>query len=264
MPDPAPPPAPASATPATEVRGVLFDTLDADGTDGVVRTYPYAVIVPRTLPRTPGQTTPGPHRALIFLHGRGECGSDGSRMLTGGLPPAMLSEPDRWPFVVSVPQKPDFDSAWEEHADAVMAMLDRMIARGLVDPDRVALTGLSQGGHGAVTLAAAHPDRFRAVAPVCPFLAPERTATGYGPTDPDDERAAAWARAIASIPLWAFHGQRDEIVPADESRLLVQLIQAAGGRPRLTLFPDAGHNAWDPAYRDTGDALAAWLIQHTE
>ena len=40
----------------------------------------------------------------------------------------------------------------------------------------------------------------------------------------------------------------------------VNAIRACGGRKvRLTIYPDLGHNAWDPAYDDP--ALYAWLLE---
>jgi hypothetical protein len=40
----------------------------------------------------------------------------------------------------------------------------------------------------------------------------------------------------------------------------VDAVNAAGGSAKLTVFPDANHNAWDPAYREA--CLAAWFLSH--
>jgi hypothetical protein len=42
---------------------------------------------------------------------------------------------------------------------------------------------------------------------------------------------------------------------------MARAIRACGGRKsRLTIYPDLGHNAWDPAYADP--ALYLWLLSH--
>lgn len=63
-----------------------------------------------------------------------------------------------------------------------------------LDPDRMGLTGHSMGGHGALTLAMRHPERFRSVSGLAAIVAPSRVAWGQGALaaylgdDPD-----AWA-----------------------------------------------------------------------
>ena len=47
-----------------------------------------------------------------------------------------------------------------------------------LDPDRQAITGHSMGGHGAITLAARHPGRFRSVSAFAPICHP--TASDWG------------------------------------------------------------------------------------
>lgn len=62
------------------------------------------------------------------------------------------------------------------------------------------------------------------------------------------------------LPVWAFHGDRDDVVIPEGSFAMARAIRACGGRKaRLTIYPDLGHNAWDPAYDDP--ALYAWLLE---
>jgi predicted peptidase len=229
--------------------GFVYRSIEVDG-----RTYPYTIYRPRGL-KDPG-------RGLVFLHGYGECGVDGSKPLAVGLPPAMMLEPERWPFVVLIPQKPTGEEEWEDHESAVLAMLDGMIAEEGVDADRVAITGLSQGGHGTIRFASNHPGRFRAAAPVCGYVAPwwdggERGALRL----PEGDEARALAASFSGTPVWLFHGKRDEVVSAEQSEWLHGRLEDAGHDTKLTIFPRAGHNAWDPAYRTSG--LWDWLVEMT-
>jgi predicted peptidase len=129
-----------------------------------------------------------------------------------------------------------------------MALLDRIIARHTIDTTRLYLTGLSMGGFGAWYLAAAHPQRFAAIAPIC----------GGG----------VWAhgfpekvRALKDTPVWAFHGAKDNVVPPSESKKLAKLLRACGGNVRLTIYPNVKHDSWTQTYANP--KLYEWFLQHT-
>jgi predicted peptidase len=187
---------------------------------------------------------------VVFLHGSGECGLDGVRQTQVGLGPAVAARPDRWPCLVLMPQKPTDAEEWEEHEDLVLAAIADVRTFWRIDPDRIALTGLSQGGHGTWLIGARHPELFSCLAPVC----------GYGP-------ARTIAPRVAALPVWAFHGLRDDVVDPAGTTAVIQEIRrlrlAAGlavDGARLTLYPDANHNSWDAAYGEP--ELPGWLLRH--
>ena len=202
---------------------------------------------------------------IVFLHGKGECGTEGSKQTAQGLVAAAQLNAAGWPCVIIAPQKQAVDGQWVQDQGYVMACLDSTLAAERVDPTRVYLTGLSQGGAGTWAIGANRPDRFAAIAPIC----------GYG--DP-----APIAAKLTAMPIWAFHGLKDDVVPPAQSQAMVAAILAArtdmaklggadagtpgpganakGPKPKLTLLPDANHNSWDAAYRATGnDSLWAWM-----
>ena len=72
------------------------------------------------------------------------------------------------------------------------------------------MTGLSMGGYGTWSLAAAHPEKFAAIAPLC---------GGGNPVD---------AAKLVKIPTWVFHGAKDNTVPLKRSEDLPGLLE--GGR----------------------------------
>ncbi len=221
-----------------------FHFVQVEGEQGTVKGTIY---VPRGL----DMSTPAP--TLVFLHGYGECGTDGSKNLGVGLPNALLWNADRWPFVIVMPQKPVFDTDWDTYDDAVINMLDLAIAEFGADPDRVGITGLSQGGHGTIAIATNHPDRFRAAAPVCGYTKPRFTGDGQRvsfkePTSP--EQFAQAARMMSDMGVWIFHGARDDVVPPSESKgLFAALEETDNDDIKLTIFPEDNHNSWDSAYR---------------
>jgi predicted peptidase len=240
---------PAATSPPESDRvnaGFLFRThRDVDGDLG------YVVYVPR------GYTRDRAWPALVFLHGRGECGRDGLKHLTQGIGPAVMGNTEEWPFVILMPQKPDPNRNWEEYDTEVMGMLAATKSEFRIDEDRVSLTGLSQGGHGTWVLGSRHAGTWAALVPIC----------GYGGSrpsvEPSEETARAIAAGIGSLPVWAFHGEADEVVRAVETRTIVRALRANGSSVIETYYPGVGHNSWDKAYRDekAEGGLAAWLLR---
>jgi len=75
----------------------------------------------------------------------------------------------------------------------------------------------------------------------------------------DDERVKVVAQKIGKVPVWAFHGADDWLVPARFSRELTQALKDAGGDVRYTEYPGVGHASWEKAYADP--KLFEWLKQ---
>ena len=66
------------------------------------------------------------------------------------------------------------------------------------------------------------------------------------------------APKVASIPVWAFHGEEDTAVPVRFSRDMISAMEAAGGDPKYTEFADAGHNIWEQVKATPG--LLEWMF----
>jgi predicted peptidase len=100
------------------------------------------------------------------------------------------------------------------------------------------------GGRGALYAASKMPNRFAAVLSLAPI----------GPVN-------AWADKLATIPIWLFHGTRDQFTPLKEVEELVHAIEASGGHPQFTVLPDRDHYILD--VYDRAD-LYKWLAQQTK
>ena len=198
--------------------------------------YTYVVYVPRNYDAK--QDWP----LILFLHGMGESGKDGQKQIAQGIGQAILWESQRWPAIVLMPQKPTYESAWEDHEPAVMEMLKLVRKEYSIDSKRIYLTGLSQGGHGTWVLGARHTDIWAALAPIC----------GYG--DPKEI-----APKLAKMPIWTFHGDADGAVPVAQTQNMVAAVKEAGGDPKMTIYPGIDHNSWDKAYRESG--LWEWMFK---
>ncbi len=176
---------------------------------------------------------------VLFLHGMGERGDDLSMVKRHG-PAARIEKGAEFPFVLAAPQCP-LGAVWQN--DILIALLDELVGRLDIDKGRIYLTGLSMGGAGTWALANACPQRFAAIAPICgPFSM----------IDPIN---------FKHLPVWCFHGAMDEAVPLTDSIRMVKWLRAHGAEVRFTVYPDAGHDSWTPAY--AGNELCDWLLSHT-
>jgi predicted peptidase len=189
---------------------------------------------------------------ILFLHGAGERGTNVWQVDVHG-PAKYIAEHPDFPFILVAPQCPA-EQAWSQ--EVLLELLNEISASHKVDPQRVYLTGLSMGGFGTWDLALAHPERFAAVAPICGggevlpvllaklgFSTPERKAT------------------LKGLPIWAFHGAKDNVVPPGESERMVHALKDLGaGDVKLTIYPEATHNAWAQTY--SNPEFYQWLLEH--
>lgn len=188
-----------------------------------------------------GKAAPGEKSfpLVVFLHGAGERGNNLDLVKNHG-PPKRVEAGDDFPFLLVSPQCPK-DQWWPWQP--VHELIDHLEATLPVDPDRIYLTGLSMGGYGTWDFACRKPERFAAIAPICgggtPYL----------------------MRRLADLPIWAFHGAKDAVVPLSESERLVTALKRFGNmQTKFTVYPEATHNSWTQAYDDPD--LYEWLLSH--
>ena len=198
----------------------------------------YVLFVPH------GYTGDKEYPLILFLHGAGERGDDGEVQVKQGIGNAIKFKggESKFPFFVIFPQCKK-NGFWKSpDSDRALAMLDTTMKEYKIDNKRLYLTGLSMGGFGTWNLAASHPDKWAAIAPIC-----------FG-GDP------ATAEKIKHIPCWCFCGDKDSAKLLDGCRNMVKALQAAGGTPRYSEFPFVGHNSWDSAY--VTPELYSWFLSH--
>ncbi len=205
-------------------------------------TIPYLLFVPQQY-----RDTSEPMPLLLFLHGLGESG-DGSNLDLVKVhgPPKIVDHRPDFPFVVVSPQCPkpegglkDIVKAWKP--DQLIRLIDHVADNLRIDKRRIYVTGLSMGGYGTWRLAATYPERIAAIAPIC------------GGGDPK------WMAApLSRVPIWAFHGVRDSVVPISNTREMVGAICRRGGRVRFTTYPEAEHDSWTETYNN--EDVYRWLL----
>ncbi len=210
-------------------------------------TLPYRLFVPAEYDST--QAFP----LVLALHGAGERGTDNERhiqlhrLATSWADPANQAT---YPAFVVAPQAPP-NGSWTNNNEALttFAILDSLANEFNIDPDRVYITGLSMGGHGTWNLIDREPARFAAAVPM--------SGNAFN----------TLARQIQHIPIWAFHGESDTVVPVSGSRAIIRTL--AHDYFRDVLYTDcrqapAGVANFDCPGVMPDSALAAAIRDHAD
>jgi hypothetical protein len=192
---------------------------------------------------------------VISLHGIKEKGTTSTdpatlkssvqRVANVGLP-KYVKYGAKYKFIIISPQLKTSYGSWP--ASYVMDVLNYVRKTLRVDPKRIYITGLSLGGFGAWTTLGAYPEVFAGALPIC--------AGG---------NALSKAQAIAAqdVPVWGFHGDKDQIVSYTVTTKMVNAINTYKPNPlaKATLFPGMGHIIWDKVYKET--PALDWMLGFT-
>jgi pimeloyl-ACP methyl ester carboxylesterase len=162
------------------------------------RTYQYALSVPLTYTPEKG------YGLVVCLHGAGFTGD------------AYL---DRWQsrlgedYVLACPTYPA--GAWfaRQAEDLVLAVIRAVQVRYHIDPDRVFLTGMSNGGIGTWLIGMHHAPLFAGIAPMSSGL---------------DDVLLPFLANLRTTPIYIIHGAKDKVMPVELSRTISRELAAIG------------------------------------
>ncbi len=174
---------------------------------------------------------------VVFLHGAGERGNDLALVKKHG-PPKLIEEGKQFPFILVSPQCPE-GAVWD--AKAVIRLIDYIEKHYNVDDNRVYVTGLSMGAFATWEVATMIPHRLAAIVPICGGCHENRISN------------------LGDLPVWAFHGLKDDIVPVGSSRSVVDALKQCGGNVKFTIYPEAGHDSWTATYDNP--EVFKWMLQ---
>ncbi|MDF2507063.1 MAG: phospholipase [Microbacterium sp.] len=194
----------------------------------------YLVHLPDAYDADPGRLWP----LVLFLHGAGERGSDLDLAAVHG-PPRLADDGHEFPFILVTPQCGE-SSQWVTELSTLSGLLDEVVSTHRVGPARISVTGLSMGGFGTWSLAVRYPDRFAAIAPICGGL---------------------WMQSAAPIrhlPVWAFHGDADDVVPIAATEEIITELRSLDADVRFTRYAGVGHDSWTETYDNP--ELYDWLL----
>ena len=61
------------------------------------------------------------------------------------------------------------------------------------------------------------------------------------------------------MPIWAFHGAKDSLVPIGGDQELIDALKTLGNNVRFTVLPDRDHDILD-VYENR--ELYSWFLEH--
>jgi dipeptidyl aminopeptidase/acylaminoacyl peptidase len=163
----------------------------------------------------------------------------------------------------------------------LMAGVDHVVARGLADPDRLGVCGLSGGGNLTCWIVG-HTDRFKAAVPMNPVT---NWISFYGVSDIGVwfavEQMGGHPHEIPEVyvkcspityahrcktPTLMIQGEHDWRCPAEQSEQFYTVLKANGCPVEMLRFPKAAHAAaliGDPINRRVhNEALLDWMNRY--
>ena len=188
---------------------------------------------------------------VLFLHGGGGRGNDNRKQIDGGngyLIDFFTGDEAqaRYPSFVVAPQSPM--EGWIEedsitptrHLHSVYELIGELQRTYNIDEARIYVAGQSMGGFGTFAIISEYPRTFAAGIALC----------GGG----DQAKVVR----LTNVPIWVFHGAKDESVPVERSRTIVAGIRNAGGKVRYTEYAETGHIIWPSVVKES--ELLPWLF----
>jgi dipeptidyl aminopeptidase/acylaminoacyl peptidase len=145
-------------------------------------------------------------------------------------------------------------TGWKTAIGDVTASARHLIAKGVADPEKIAIVGWSYGGYAALQSAAVEPDLYKAVVAIAPVtdlsaLASEsrgftnsRLVKAYvGEGAHLVEGSPLRNAAAIKAPVLLVHGTLDANVSIDHSRRMLDALKAQGTSAELLTFKDLDH-----------------------
>jgi len=177
---------------------------------------------------------------VIYLHGKDGCGSNLDRLMKIQGIPQYINEGKIYPNAVVISPQCPSGSSWTNQADAVMELIEAVVAEENIDRSRISLTGASLGGIGTFNIAIKNPSYFSAIVPVCGSV------------------SAAKCSVLNNVPVKIYHGTRDTGMGFSVKDAAV-IIAENGGNCELNMLEGKGHEIRYVYYDDTYHVLD-WMI----
>lgn len=214
--------------------------------DLIGEALPVRIVIPRG-------AADGRRALLVFLHGRGD---NETSYLDDGMFRALARQGGRAP-VVAFPRS-DPDSYWHDRDSGEWGsyvldeLVPELIERFDIEPERVAIGGISMGGSGALDIARQSPEVFCAVGGHSPAVWTDPGERAPGAYDDEADFEAHDVISLTGPPqspledkrVWIDVGTEDPFAEANDE--LVRALRDGGARVGYRSWPGAHENAyWD-------------------
>lgn len=199
---------------------------------------------------------------LFFLHGAGERGNDNEAQLIHGAKLFLNPENrNNFPAIIIFPQCPQNDFwanvkfgdgksserfAFQKGAQPnpsmkmLAALVNKIKSESYSDNNRFYIGGLSMGAMGTFELLRRKPNVFASAFAICGGDHVENV------------------KKYKHVPLWVFHGAKDNVVPIQKSEIVVNELKRLGADVKFSVYPNANHNSWDPAFSEPD--FLSWIF----
>jgi dipeptidyl aminopeptidase/acylaminoacyl peptidase len=233
---------------------------------------------------TPALNAQGPRPTLVMVHG----GPTSERSL-GWDPEAQYFAGRGW-HCLQVNHRGGSGSGrgYQDMLDGAWGVVDvedartgaeYLLARGLADPDRIAITGGSAGGYTTLMALVKDPGFWTAGVSLYGIgnlydlqMGSHRFEQPYNRSliGPLPECAERWIERsplthVANVraPVQLFHGKQDDAVPYEQSVEFAEAVRRQGGVAELVLYDDEGHGFRKTANRrDQIEKMEAFLEKY--
>jgi hypothetical protein len=156
------------------------------------------------------------------------------------------------PIIVASPLHTGEYQHWSQPKvmDELLSLLGELQTLFNINPDQIYLAGFIEGANGVWELGLAHPELFAALAPVggyigYPFIVPENICD------------------LKDMPIWAFHSERDTLVPLNAQQMLVDALKTCGSNTiQFTVLPNASDNIFFTVFADPN--LYTWMLEQSK
>ena len=159
--------------------------------------------------------------------------------------PKLIKKGENFPFIIVAPQCPSY-LWWSDSLliDLLSLLVDEVISLDFINENKVYCTGLSMGGYGTLALSIKRPELFSAIIPICGGV---------------DIQNFFNIQNLKKIPIWMFHGEKDNIIPLKNSEEIYQVLKSKNKNIKLTIYQNTGHNSWEKAYNNK--RIYDWMLQ---
>ena len=181
---------------------------------------------------------------VLFLHGIGERGDDLEKIKIHGIP-RRIDQGIQFPFICIAPQCPE-EGYWDrpEYVSSLISLIKEVEDNHRVDSKKIYGTGLSMGGLGTLAIALEEPELFSAIIPVC------------GGAEMDN------IQRLNQLPIWLFHGDRDDVHPVNNSIIIFQALNATNDHAFLTVYGGVDHDSWTQTYENQD--IYSWMLNYSK